>query len=157
MLSEADFSAVDRLATVDKYVIAVPRADPAVIFDRDKAPIGQLVRLFAIRNALVHYKPDKPPKDEITPLLLANFLIAVAAAARRLVDAENRQDIRPLLITKDAKHLRAWARECMKRPPPPPGEDTHPPDLILTAFRRHFGDQLERHAARHIPPTLSPP
>ena len=94
MLSDADFAAVDRLATVDKYVIAVPRADPAVTFHRDKAPIGQLVRLFAIRNALVHHKPDKPPKDEITPLLLANFLIAVAEAARRLVDAENRQDIR---------------------------------------------------------------
>ena len=31
----------------------------------------------------------------------------------------------------------------MKRPPPPAGEDTHPPDLILTAFRRHFGDQLD--------------
>jgi hypothetical protein len=41
--------------------------------------------------------------------------------------------------------------------PLPAGEDTHPPDLILTAFRRHFGDQLERHAARHIPPTVSPP
>jgi hypothetical protein len=29
----------------------------------------------------VHHKPNNPPKDEITPLLLAELLIAVAEAA----------------------------------------------------------------------------
>lgn len=152
MLSAVDFAAVDRLATVDKYVIAVPRADPDIPFARGEWPIGDLTRLFSMRNALVHHKPDKPPKDDITPLLLADFLIAVAEAARRLVAAEKRQDIRPMIITKDADHLRAWARKCMKGPPPPVGEDIHPPDLMLDAFRRHFGKQLERHAAQHVSP-----
>jgi hypothetical protein len=105
-----------------------------------------------MRNALVHHKSDKPPKDDITPLLVASFLIAVAEAARRLVAGNRHQDIRPMLITKDADHLRAWARRCMKSPPPPIGEDAHPPDLMLDAFRRHFGEQLERHAAEHLPP-----
>lgn len=151
MLSQADFAAVDRLATVDKYVIAVPRADACISFERGEWPIGDLTRLFSMRNALVHHKPDKPPRDDITPLLVAEFLIAAAEAARRLVVAEGRQDIRPMLITKVADQLRAWARKCMKSPPPPAGKDSHAPDLMLDSFRRHVGEQVERQVLQHIP------
>jgi hypothetical protein len=70
----------------------------------------RLTQLFAIRNALVHHKPDKPTEDEITPLPLAEFLIAVAEAALRLVAASRHNEVRPLLITKNADHLREWAR-----------------------------------------------
>jgi hypothetical protein len=151
-LPKPDFAAVDRLRTVDKYVIAVSRADPEITFPRDAWPVGRLTQLFAIRNALVHHKPEKPPKDEITPLLLAEFVIAVAEAARRLGGAREHQDVRPLLITKDAEHLREWAHMCMQGPPPLAGEGSHPPDLMLTAFRRHFGDELDRHVSEHVAP-----
>lgn len=157
-LDEADFVAVDKLTPVDKYVIAVPRADPGVTFDRARAPMGDLKRLFKARNALVHHKPEGPPKDELTPTLLATFLIAVAEAAETLNAAEGRSnDVRPILVTKDADRLREWARECERRPPQTPSEDNHPADFMADAFARHYGEQLDEHGRRHLPPPDDPP
>ena len=138
-LSEPDAAAVDRLAPVDKYVVAVPHADPNLTFPRDKFPAGRLRELFAFRNALVHHKPARPPRGELDPCVLAEFVIAVGTAAHLLAPNE----VRPLLIKKDAGHLREWGRKCKKAPPPRLGRDAHPPDLMVTAFRRHFGDRLD--------------
>lgn len=58
-LTPADADAVDRLAAVDKLLLAPRLAGLASPFDRGQEPIQSLARLFRARNALVHPRPGQ--------------------------------------------------------------------------------------------------
>ncbi len=76
--------ALDRLPTVEKYVIGVTYAEGESVFDRGTEPIQTLKRLFKTRDALVHPKPKR--KATVTPEAAAEFLVAAATAAQRLIE-----------------------------------------------------------------------
>jgi hypothetical protein len=80
----SDLDALDRLPTVEKYVIGVTYAEGAVVFERGAEPIQTLKRLFGTRDALVHPKPGR--KAVVTPDAAAQFLVATATAAQRLIE-----------------------------------------------------------------------
>jgi hypothetical protein len=94
-LDGRDFDAVDRMSTVNKYVLGTKLAMGEALFDREKPPVPALVDLFKTRNRLVHPKPGfGPPSiigradeyDELfAPSSVAWFVVMVAAAGCVLV------------------------------------------------------------------------
>ena len=54
-----DLETLDRLATVEKYVLVPRVALGETLFDRATEPTQTLRRLFALRSTLVHPKPGK--------------------------------------------------------------------------------------------------
>ncbi|MGN6373189.1 MAG: hypothetical protein ACTHM1_09395 [Solirubrobacteraceae bacterium] len=80
----SDLDALDRLPTVEKYVVGVTYAEGEAVFDRGAEPIQTLKRLFSTRDALVHPKPGR--RAVVTPEAAAEFLVAAAVAAQRLIE-----------------------------------------------------------------------
>jgi hypothetical protein len=90
-LSSAEAEAADRLATVDKLLLAPRLAGLESPFERGAEPIQSLARLFRARNALVHPRPGQTgayahvvtDDDQRTfgPSAAATFIEATAHAA----------------------------------------------------------------------------
>lgn len=91
-LGGQDLAAIDRMSTVNKYVIGTQVATGVAIFSRDAEPVQTISALFKHRDKLVHPKPGYgPPRSPIdaareientfTPTNAARFLLHVAAAA----------------------------------------------------------------------------
>ena len=95
-----DYEAVEKLSTVDKYVLAPRLALGRELFPRDREPLQRLRALFKHRDMLVHPKPEKGLPDSIratgyprvfeadpvyNPREAAAMVVAVAQAADTLV------------------------------------------------------------------------
>jgi hypothetical protein len=88
--SATDAGAIERLSTVDKFVLA-PRLVGHDVFDRGREPITSLKTLFDLRNALVHPRPEafsagadftEPHGfDRLNPEVAARMIAAVAHGA----------------------------------------------------------------------------
>jgi hypothetical protein len=88
-LSSSDFDAVDRMSTVDKYVIGPRTSGAGTLFRRDGRIVPQLRELFRLRHRLVHPKPGvgpafegpDPHETEFSASVAGDCLLAVSAAA----------------------------------------------------------------------------
>jgi len=56
MLNGGDFRAMDRLPTVEKYVVGCRLAPGEALFDRGREPVQTIASLFKLRDKLVHPK-----------------------------------------------------------------------------------------------------
>jgi hypothetical protein len=94
-LSGADLAAVDRLPTLEKYVLGPRLATGADLFSRGSEPAQSIRELFRLRDRLVHSKPrEMPTRGSVfddpadfgtcNPEAAARFIVAVAQAAERL-------------------------------------------------------------------------
>lgn len=83
-MTGSDLAAIDRLPTVEKYVVGVTYAVDERVFDRGTEPIQTLKLLFGARDALVHPKPGK--RKAVTPEAAGRFLVAAATAAQTLIE-----------------------------------------------------------------------
>lgn len=54
MLPEADAEALDRLKPPDRFIVGPQVALGEQLFTRDREPMGSIIRLFRLRNELVH-------------------------------------------------------------------------------------------------------
>jgi hypothetical protein len=62
-LAPADVKAVDRLPTVEKYVLGPRIAFGDPLFDRGHEPIQSIHELFGVRDKLVHARPREVPEQ----------------------------------------------------------------------------------------------
>jgi hypothetical protein len=94
-LSAADLKAVDRLPTVEKYVLGPRLAFGDSLFERGHEPIQSIQLLFGLRDKLVHARPREVPERgsvfddpadfaEYNPAKAAQYIVAVADAAMSL-------------------------------------------------------------------------
>jgi hypothetical protein len=132
-----DFETLDRLSTVEKYVMSPRLLLGREVFVRDAEPIQSLRKLFRRRDVLVHPKPEKGVPDRANPaanvegfaadavynpLEAAHSLIAVATAAVTIV-REGRLghgvDEHAQAIIDDGQVVVAAASRATKRLPRP--------------------------------------
>lgn len=98
-LAATDFKVVDKLGTVEKYVVGTRLATGRELFPRGREPIGKLKRLFKLRDNIVHAKkreiqvdpsgsvsPSTPGRTDHTPTNAADLILAVVEAATWLHD-----------------------------------------------------------------------
>jgi hypothetical protein len=93
LLSGGDFRAVDRLPTIEKYVVGCRLALGEPLFVRGREPVQTIAALLKLRDKLVHPKPgygptrpyiDKTPGEteaDFTAARAGRFIVYVAAAA----------------------------------------------------------------------------
>ncbi len=90
--AKKDRDGLDRLSTVDKYVLGTRVAYPEeTLFRRDDEVIPTLAELFGLRNKLVHPKPGFAPskllappgefEGLVEPPKVAHYIVMVAGAA----------------------------------------------------------------------------
>jgi hypothetical protein len=132
----SDFDAIDRLPTVEKYVIGVTYAVDERVFDRGAEPIQTLKLLFGARDALVHPKPGN--RKAVTPGAAGQFLVAAATAAQTLIERAGAGEI----ICKDISDFPTifiqWGKDWTGALPYLNTEA--PPNLAAQAAeRRRFG------------------
>jgi hypothetical protein len=94
-LSGPDLDAIDRMRTIEKYIIGTRLAYGEQLFFRDREPYPDMKALFKQRNLLVHARPGTGPSSQgltavalegaLDPVRLARFLVAVAGAANVLM------------------------------------------------------------------------
>lgn len=142
-----DREALDRLPTIDKFVLA-PRLAGITPMRRGREPITTLKTLFDLRNALVHPKPELMERgsviseephgfDRFNPEAAAQVIVAVSDAALKLALATKAQADFTALLFWDGRHkLRAYGRRA--RTQLPSVTDKPHPDFYsqLTRARR---------------------
>jgi hypothetical protein len=88
-----DREALDRLPTPDKLLIAPRLASGSALFSVGTEPLQSILRLFQLRNLLVHPKARKvrvqkgtmrAGHEDYTPATAARYVVAVATVAREL-------------------------------------------------------------------------
>lgn len=134
-LTPADFDSIDRMRTVDKYVIAPELALGRRLFERGADPAQTIHALFTLRDRLVHPKVKKlrvergtfmdPRFADFNPQSAARFLVQVGAAAVVLRDntmEEKTQD--PILdsISTQAVKFMEFGAAMTRGLPEPVGE-----------------------------------
>jgi hypothetical protein len=128
-LSQSDFAAVDRLSTVEKYVVGVSYAEREDLFQRGSEPAQTLKLLFDTRNALAHPRPRKREDlSLVTPERASRFLVATASAASLLAARAKVADLVAELITANADKVVAWGEQWTGHLPA--FDASEPTDLI---------------------------
>jgi hypothetical protein len=131
----SDLNALDRLPTVEKYVIGVRYAAGEVMFDRGAEPIQTLKLLFRARDALVHPKPGSR-KAVATPAAAAEFLVAAATAAQTLIERAGAGEV----ICKEISEYPAlyidWGKQWTGTLPPLDADA--PRNLAAVAAERRY-------------------
>jgi hypothetical protein len=108
-LARADPDAIDRLPTVEKYVVGVTYAVGDRVFPRGAEPVQTLKVLFEMRNELAHPKPKMPGElTQLTPARAAKVLVASARAGATLNAHARRGDISSDVVTTYAADVIAW-------------------------------------------------
>ena len=119
-LAPADLKAVDRMPTVEKYVLGPRLAFGYSLFDRGHEPIQSIQQLFGLRDKLVHARPREVPErgsvfddpadfSEYNPEAAAKYIIAVPDAATALTSRSS-EPLRNLTVVAITQ-----ARELVKR------------------------------------------
>jgi hypothetical protein len=139
-LSRKDFEVVDRMSPVNKLVVGTGVENEKAIFQRGRAPIPKLVKLFKLRDRLVHPKPGFGPDAVGEPLGefkaqfaaedIADFLISAAAAGYVLLKrayGPDHLDIWTDLLWFTKETLYEFAEESESLPP----VDARPPQTLL--------------------------
>lgn len=120
---DADFRAVERMSTVDKYFVGTRLVYGERIFFRDREGATELRELFELRNRLVHPKPGfgvpglhGPATDEFASLFalsrVAEFIVAVAGyadAMTRRAYGFDQPDLPAVIIWRGRTIVRDWA------------------------------------------------
>jgi hypothetical protein len=162
-LTGRDLDAVDRMSTVDKYVVGTHLATGETLFSRDTQPAQTIGELFKLRHKLVHPKPGygpPPPIDgffrhqeseymtEYTAPEASRFLTAVAAGATILVKRafpDGPIDFPATIIYLGQRAIDSYASE-LKGLPDRTAEE--PEDLLAVALRGMAERQIEREASQ---------
>jgi hypothetical protein len=132
----ADRETLDRLPTVEKYVLLPRLVRDLEVLRRGHEPMQRLVWLFHRRNELVHPKPDGKEKhldhhpEDHNPDSAAQSIVAVAEAAAVLEspDGPHRKSMIARVQSSRARLL-SFGREAtstLPRPADPPA----PPSLL---------------------------
>lgn len=145
-LSRKDFEVVDRMSPVNKLVVGTGFGNGKAIFQRGRAPIPQLVKLFKLRDRLVHPKPGFGPDATGEPLQafkayfaaqhIADFLVSAAAAGYVLLKrayGPDHLDIWTDLLWFSKETLFEFAAEAEDLPP----VDAKPPPTLLARLIEH--------------------
>jgi hypothetical protein len=132
-LSTADFEAVERLPTDEKYVLGPELALQERLFDRGAEPAQSIDALFKLRHDLVHPKGKQievgrdgdlmdPRFEDFNPQAAARFIIRVAEAAATLAEHEEGRKPDRIVVTilDDRDKLMEFGRELRDRLPEPP-------------------------------------
>ena len=131
-LQRSDFEAVERLTTLDKFILGPELVLGRRLFERGSEPGQSLKELFTLRHTLVHPKMGPVRVDGNTliderftrfnPKSAADFLIAVADAARVLA-ASHEPPAEPDAIVEGIRGSRekliGFGTELRKGLPPP--------------------------------------
>jgi hypothetical protein len=145
-LSRKDFEVVDRLSPINKLVVGTGFGSEKPIFQRGRAPIPKLTRLFKLRDRLVHPKPGFGPDAIGEPLRefeaqfaaqdVADFLVSAAAAGYVLLKrayGPDHLDIWTDLIWFAKDTLFEFAAEAEDLP----SVDGKPPQTLLARLINH--------------------
>lgn len=135
-LSGSDLDALDRLPTVEKYVIGVAYREGEAVFDRGAEPIQTLRRLFRTRDALVHPKPSGAQAPVVNPAVAAEFLVAAATASQRLIERAGAGDAICKQISEYPDIYIDWGKRWTNALPPLEAEA--PRNLTAVAAERMF-------------------
>jgi hypothetical protein len=132
-----DYEAVEKLSTVDKYVLAPRTALGRDLFPRDREPAQTLRALFKQRDVLVHPKPEKGLPGTIraagyprvvgadpiyNPRAAVTVVLAVAEAADTIVregNLGNGFDAHAFVIVRGRAALERYARAATEALPAP--------------------------------------
>jgi hypothetical protein len=101
-LSGKDFQRLDRLDPASKFLFGPRIALGEDVLKSDEEPMGSLIRLFKLRNELVHPKtkpvrvkkgwlPEDPRYKDFNPEAAAGFVVAVATSAVSLDHATDKE------------------------------------------------------------------
>jgi hypothetical protein len=151
-LSRKDFEVVDRMSPVNKLVVGTGFGSEKAIFQRGRAPIPTLARLFKLRDRLVHPKPGFGPDAIGEPLGeftahfaaqdIADFLVSAAAAGYVLLKrayGPDHLDIWTDLLWFSKETLFEFATEAESLPP----VNSKPPPTLLARLIEHRSKPVE--------------
>jgi hypothetical protein len=151
--SSADRQSIDRLPTVEKYVLGTRLATGQEIFDRGAEPIQTIAALFRVRDSLVHSRPtarqdrpsvfDDPPEYGTTnPKEAARAIVAVANAAATLNDYSpvQRVSYRIASVAVGSESYLEFGERIYKNLPRP--GDPELPDLAISVLEKLTGKKL---------------
>jgi hypothetical protein len=129
MLPE-DAERLDKLKTVDKLLVAPRLASGEALFVTDREPIGQVRRLFQLRNRIVHPKVGKSAVVgdvggvDFTPLEAAKCMVAAARVVytlhETLPDSQRWMGIGSTIILDYEPWLMKTSRKFSDELPKPP-------------------------------------
>ena len=147
-LTGSEFNAVDRLPTLDKYVLGPRIVGSSESLSRGAEPAQTLGRLLELRTRLVHPKlmPEQPrrrggdePVDfqDFNPRDAARYLVAVSQAAGwLLVKASSQPHFDPAIANVDLQREHFLAFGATASDELPRLGDEPAPDLMLEAMVR---------------------
>ena len=144
---ESDRQALDRLRTVDKYMIAPRLLEDGPTFRRGREPLTSLTELFDLRNGLVHPKPELrlrstetfpvEPRgfDRLNPEVAARMVVAVATASLTLTMWPDGKptDMTAVLLWQGRHKVRAYGHRA--RTSMPPLDAKGEPTLVVQIIR----------------------
>jgi hypothetical protein len=149
-LVPADVKAVDRLPTVEKYVLGPKIALGESLFDRGHEPLQSIQELFRLRDKLVHTRPRNLPKrssvfddpadfDEYNPSRAAQYIVAVADAAMTLASksSEPLMNLTVVAVANGRKLVVDYGHKATDRLPPVSGPVEE--DLVMQAIQAITG------------------
>lgn len=118
-LPRSDFNTIDRLPTVEKYLVGVALAGHKELFQRSSEPAQTLKLLFDTRNALAHPRPGRRGAlTKISPESAAKFLVASAQGASQLATVDGRDDHMADMVTMNASKIIEWGQHWSEHLPP---------------------------------------
>lgn len=172
-LKAADFDAIEKMPTIEKYVLGTEFALKRKVFARNQEPAQSVGALFKLRHDLVHPKAKRVEFDrgrlmdsrfeQFNPYAAGNFLVAVAFAAATLY-AESRRKREPHAIIetllRDASKIRELGksvRDGLPEPPPqieftaPSSSDDREPGALEVALSKAYEAYDPLKAPRTVP------
>lgn len=149
-LAPADVKALDRLPTVEKYVLGSRIAFGDPLFDRGHEPIQSIQKLFGLRDKLVHARPRPVPAlgsvfddpadfAEYNPAHAAKYIVAAADAAMVVASrsSEPLKNLTVVAITQGRELIKRYGRNATDQLPPLDGSIEE--DLVIQAIQTVTG------------------
>lgn len=162
-LSPADVKAIDRLPTVEKYVLGPRIAFGEPLFDRGHEPIQSIQELFRLRDKLVHAQPRAVPARgsvfddpadfaEYNPERAATYITAVADAAMILAgrSSEPLNNLTVVAVTQGRNIIKRYGKNASHDLPRLDGATEE--DLVIQAIQAVTG----RSRDYQTPPSEAP-
>jgi hypothetical protein len=160
-LTRKEVDALDRLKPPDKFIVGSQLALGEKRLQHDRAPMGEIIRLFKLRNRLVHPKVrrvkvrrrqlfDRPGYEDFNPEAAARFITTVASTVSMLWKACDLPKEPPSLaarISADVSVLNDYGRLVRENLPTPPSRK------VRRSLRSPVGDRTPRPTSptRYVP------
>lgn len=149
-LAPADVKAVDRLPTVEKYILGPRIVFGDRLFNRGHEPIQSIQELFGLRDKLVHAKPREVPERgsvfddpadfaEYNPARAAKYIVAVADAALLLASrsSEPLKNLTVVAVTQGRELIKRYGKNATDQLPQLDGPVAE--DLVIQAIQAVTG------------------